>query len=449
MILGAGLLLGAAVGEASPASAAGTLIVLLAAAAAVYRPASGLAVLAFSLPFNLSVHLWWVTLSTSSLIIALLMVVWIGRQVIGRVQHWQLTPLHLPVALFAAVTAVSLLATSGHTQTQVVLVTQAGAGFALFWLVTQGVRAATDAYLVVAAVILGELLQTAGIVWSVLAGNQVISEQARATATLADPNHFAASLVLVAPLLLALGLSRHEWWTSVPAVAAALGLAVALLATLSRGGWLGLLAGGLLLALLLPRGRWPMLALAASLMILLLAAGLLAPVSGRLAPHATGPLEMLASRWRVWTAAIVMAIQHPAVGVGLGNFQTFYPMYSTRPLQAQHAHNLFLNVAAERGVLGLLTLGIVLISLFKLLLETLRHHGSGLRRGMAAGLLAGFGAYLVDSLFDVSYVDYTVLLQFWLLVGVAAAVWRLFASRPPFSVPSAVAAAAIGVGERS
>ncbi len=46
-------------------------------------------------------------------------------------------------------------------------------------------------------------------------------------------------------------------------------------------------------------------------------------------------------------------------------------------------------------------------------------------RMLAAGLIASFIAFLVHSMFDVSYYDYRILLLFWLLLGVAACLPRL------------------------
>jgi putative inorganic carbon (HCO3(-)) transporter len=60
-----------------------------------------------------------------------------------------------------------------------------------------------------------------------------------------------------------------------------------------------------------------------------------------------------------WTAAVDMAKDHP-FGVGVGNFPFYYPVYA--PLAGRYeyqvavsdAHNVFLDVAAETGVVGFL-----------------------------------------------------------------------------------------------
>ena len=59
----------------------------------------------------------------------------------------------------------------------------------------------------------------------------------------------------------------------------------------------------------------------------------------------------------IWVGAIAMISDHPFAGIGFGAFEAVYPQYSHYAAEAvtvQHAHNLFLNVAAEIGIAGAL-----------------------------------------------------------------------------------------------
>jgi putative inorganic carbon (HCO3(-)) transporter len=84
-----------------------------------------------------------------------------------------------------------------------------------------------------------------------------------------------------------------------------------------------------------------------------------------------------------------------------------------------HAHNIFLNMAAERGVIGLLTFVTVVIGLFCTLGRAVAAARNPVDRAVAVGLIATFSGYFAHSLLEVSYYDYKVLLLFWLLVGIA------------------------------
>jgi len=56
-----------------------------------------------------------------------------------------------------------------------------------------------------------------------------------------------------------------------------------------------------------------------------------------------------------WQAALRMWTDRPWLGVGIGNYEAVYPQYALPlwPLALGHAHNYYLNIAAETGVLGL------------------------------------------------------------------------------------------------
>jgi putative inorganic carbon (HCO3(-)) transporter len=56
-----------------------------------------------------------------------------------------------------------------------------------------------------------------------------------------------------------------------------------------------------------------------------------------------------------WQAALGMFTDHPWLGVGIGNYALAYPQYALGRWQDPlgHAHNYYLNIAAEAGLLGL------------------------------------------------------------------------------------------------
>ena len=56
-----------------------------------------------------------------------------------------------------------------------------------------------------------------------------------------------------------------------------------------------------------------------------------------------------------WQSALSMWTENPWLGVGIGNYEPVYYKYALPnwPLPLGHAHNYYLNIAAETGVLGL------------------------------------------------------------------------------------------------
>jgi O-antigen ligase len=109
----------------------------------------------------------------------------------------------------------------------------------------------------------------------------------------------------------------------------------------------------------------------------------------------------LVERMAHWQAAFAMFQTHPAFGVGFGNYQVVYSDYAlprwSDPLG--HAHNYYLNVAAEAGALGLIAYVVLWVAAFKQGWRAVR--GSrGLWRGIAAGLLGVLIALSIQNGFD-------------------------------------------------
>jgi len=109
----------------------------------------------------------------------------------------------------------------------------------------------------------------------------------------------------------------------------------------------------------------------------------------------------------------------PIFGVGVDNFQNFIDDYNP-DLGVNIAHNLFLNIAAERGLLGLAAFVGLVVMIFRVLWGALMSARTAPYRVVAAAIIASFLGFFAHSQFDVSYYDYKILLMFWFLIGLAA-----------------------------
>lgn len=117
--------------------------------------------------------------------------------------------------------------------------------------------------------------------------------------------------------------------------------------------------------------------------------------------------QMLSSRsvlyrWLMWQGTLDMIRDHPLWGVGLGAFRHVFALYQSPDIRGivEHAHNDYLQLAAETGVLGSFLLLIPSVLIF---LGLARHWGRLLNpsaRQMAAGALAAILAFAFHSLVD-------------------------------------------------
>jgi O-antigen ligase len=76
------------------------------------------------------------------------------------------------------------------------------------------------------------------------------------------------------------------------------------------------------------------------------------------------------TRIELWKGALLMFEEHPFFGIGLGDFQTAVnKLISENKLKStidtHHAHNIYLQALATRGIIGLAILMLFLISLFR------------------------------------------------------------------------------------
>jgi O-antigen ligase len=164
-----------------------------------------------------------------------------------------------------------------------------------------------------------------------------------------NPNDLATSLDLLIPLAVALAMMRRGLARAAYFACAAL-LCIGVVVTFSRGGFLGLVAAaGWMMWKVGRRNR----ALTAICFIVLLGGFLMVMPAGysnritSIFDSSSDPTGSSQARRDLLERAKDVAANHLIVGVGMGN----YPMYS---LHEQRAHNSFLEISAELGVLGLI-----------------------------------------------------------------------------------------------
>jgi len=73
-----------------------------------------------------------------------------------------------------------------------------------------------------------------------------------------------------------------------------------------------------------------------------------------------------AERLAHWIAGIRMFMTHPLTGVGIGNYPDAYPSYYLTIFvnSLGHAHNYYINIAAETGTIGLIAFLLFLVAVF-------------------------------------------------------------------------------------
>lgn len=258
-----------------------------------------------------------------------------------------------------------------------------------------------------------------------------------------SPNQLAGVMALLLPIPLA-ALVANGWpRRSLSAMLLGLGgMAIwggTLFLTQSRGGWVGGLAGVLVFFILWGvsgQRRWQQVVglTLPALALLVIVAALLALGSQRIGQALYGATEgavettvgsiSFQGRMEIWSRALRTIRHFPLTGCGLGTFRravhVLYPLVLVSPdWDIAHAHNVFLQVALDLGLPGLV--GYLALLAVAGWAGWQRAKAGGADRWLALGVLAGLVGYHVYGIADTVALGSKPSFLFWWLLGLLAA----------------------------
>lgn len=263
--------------------------------------------------------------------------------------------------------------------------------------------------------------------------------RARSSGPVGEKNRFAQNMLMLLPIGIALAWIEKAWWARLLAIIATGLTAIGWGVSFSRGSIVGM-AGTIVIAVFLgyikPRYLVGLVLAALAIVVImpqyrervasLLSVAQLVSKSG---PSADTDGSLTGRATIMLAAARVMA-DHPVVGVGPGMF----PYYSRKYGQAGgfavlegrwQAHNLYLGVGADNGVLGLgfflAAIGYVLVRLHRLRKQSLE------RFPVYATIATAFVIVLLIYLTTGMFLHFSYIRYFWLIFGLAAAACHIIA----------------------
>ncbi len=264
--------------------------------------------------------------------------------------------------------------------------------------------------------------------------NQITEEfdSARVTGPLVDPNFYAQILIMVFPMALYRAFTGEKTSIRLLGTICTILIGGTIVFTYSRGGLLGLVV---VLALSVFDRRYKFVKVA---FVSVLGFGLVAPFlpPGYLdrvntlfdflpgSGDAAIQEDSFRGRSSEMTIAMQMFTDNPFLGVGRSNYKELYLQYSAllgldMRLENRQAHSLYLEMAAEMGLLGLISFSIMMLVLF---VSSFRARAIFMRLNRpdldawTAGVQWGMIGFLTTSIF--LHADYTRYM--WLLFAVVA-----------------------------
>jgi len=229
----------------------------------------------------------------------------------------------------------------------------------------------------------------------------------RLSSTFGNPDHIAGYLEMVLPLVLGFFVLNYKPGIFVFIVYLGGLLLVALVLTLSRGGWIGAFTSLAFMSIVLLTNRY----FQRKKLLMCLIGGLLAVVLIILSSTAVverirtleqkDQIPHLASRMSRWRGTIAMIKDYPIFGTGPGTYATIFTQYQPPGYASRsfYAHNDYLHFTSELGITFIALLVWMIIACYKKGFNKLKNP-SRLVRGTTLGALSGITAILIHSIGD-------------------------------------------------
>jgi O-antigen ligase len=256
-----------------------------------------------------------------------------------------------------------------------------------------------------------------------------LSTQREYLSTFGNTTYFAGYLVLTLPIA-ATAMITGTGGTKKFFGAAALLVVIAylLILTESRIAWAGAIVSGILFITVnysKPRTRWIVwgIVLAGGVIVYFLFPEI---IQRRLTTVFTkSPESTLTRRLFFYEGALRAFFASPFIGNGIGNFTMFlarfrspdYWIYKSEDL-VPHAHNEYLEILSETGIIGLALFCAILVLYFRNIGKSIKGR-SGTNRTIMAGFFCGITGVLIDNLASLNLRTIPVGMGFWMVMALS------------------------------
>jgi len=349
------------------------------------------------------------------------------------------TVLNIPLLLFFAITCVSLINSVDLRDSYVGGILRLLQYIFIFFAVSEGIKDTKHIKIIIASVALGTFIVSMDALWQVQTGADFIRGYlpviniglVRATASFKDSNVFGIYLSALAPLIFGLTIFFYRGRYRVLFIIISMVLLIAIALTYSRPTLLAIYAVFLFFGLC-KRSK----IILSIIIVLTLLSPFIAP--GAVKEFAKevnyNPIRFMCNddRIAIYLNSLNMIRAHPFIGVGANAFMKSYKYYKDFPeyrnivtLDEMKAHSIYLHIAGEVGLVGLLIFIWLIFRLFSAAKNIYRSTDDDFLKVIALSLTACLIAFLVNGLTESSLSYSRVSLIFWYLCGFLFAIRRL------------------------
>ena len=365
-------------------------------------------------------------------LVVLLVTLWAMKLLLCRPVAIVWSPMHVPVALFAGYALCRYLTSPIEYESRLEAF-QIGLYTLMYFVIACNFYRTRGRTVIVGALVLLAVAEAVYGLWQSRAQADIVlwlerggQYHGRGSGTYFCPNHLAGLLemafgMLVARLLVSRGSDVTLQSTLVIKLygaVAAVFVALGLLATFSRGGWIATVAALMVLLVWAKSARVLSSRMVISTLLLLAVAGTAAWSVPRIrsrieqevrlkwdyTPGAppVHVVEGLAGRYPMWKATVKMIRDHPMLGTGPGTWSWLHLKYREPGLQIRprYAHQDVLQLASDYGLVGVLLVVAILGCFYRQAWRLARYAEPAEQRSFALGASAAVTAILVHSFGD-------------------------------------------------
>jgi O-antigen ligase len=226
----------------------------------------------------------------------------------------------------------------------------------------------------------------------------------RLSSTFGNPDHLAGYMEMTIPLLLGLLLTGLRGIKLYLIIVLTVFLSMALIFSLSRGGWISAFIGLFFMSVALLFNHH----FQSKRLVLILVCGFFAVAFIVLSSTPVVKRILITSehmgnlaRITVWGGIVEMIKDYPLLGTGPGTFAIVYTQYQPAGFDYRYfmGHNDYLHFVSETGLPLIAVMAWMMVALFVRGFKKL-NNPSRLVRGMTLGAMSGITAILVHSMFD-------------------------------------------------
>jgi len=237
--------------------------------------------------------------------------------------------------------------------------------------------------------------------------------------TFGNRNHFAAYMVMVAPLAIAYSLCCKNKVKKIIFIFIGTIISAGVFLSFSRAGSVSLILALFLMGSLLKKGKiarekyWVLLVIVLGVSFVLMVG--FNPIKQRFILLQQG----LWYRFRIVRDSLQIVKDFPIFGVGLGNFSNIFTLYQRFVSRGYYyyLHNDHLQMIVEVGLVGAFFYFCFLFNILKDILDRLGKRNDMFVRNIVVGGLSGTVGLVIHSFFEFNFHIPAVALLFWIILG--------------------------------